>query len=484
MNFQLHGRAYIRAAALFVLLGAFVGSSPAEPSHPSRPIRIEGTLRDTSGSPVSGASILLAGHDNSVRQEAKTDEAGKFAISVRRAGTYVLRVEKAGFRPLAKPVTLPFEHGEGCDLVLARAEGGKSAEPFEFSDQANFTVAGVTDWTAAGGHGSDSSLRTSESLARRARELTSEGSSPASGLPGDREDLIRRRDELHAMLKKADNADGHRELGDVEERLNDPLAAEQEYERARQLDPSEPNYFAWGTELLLHRAIQPAAQVFTAGIKAHPGSERMLVGLGAALYASGLYSQAAERVCAASDLAPSDRKPYLFLGKMLETSPETLSCMKEKLARFAEARPEDAAANYYYALALSKSADNSSSPALTERVQRLLEKSIRIDPKFAEAYLQLGILHAARGDARQAASALEQATHANPDLAEAHFRLAQIYKKTGEFSKARQEFDAHQRVEKREADAAESKRRQIQQFVVVFKDPGPSRRETSVSAKP
>ena len=36
----------------------------------------------------------------------------------------------------------------------------------EFADKPDFTIAGVTDWTAVGGHGSDSTLRTSEDLAR------------------------------------------------------------------------------------------------------------------------------------------------------------------------------------------------------------------------------------------------------------------------------------------------------------------------------
>jgi Tfp pilus assembly protein PilF len=169
---------------------------------------------------------------------------------------------------------------------------------------------------------------------------------------------------------------------------------------------------------------------------------------------------------------------------MLETSPEPLSCSQEKLARFSRERPQDAAANYYYALALSKSAAESISTPLMEQVQALLEKSIRIDPNFAEAYLELGILHAARGEDRQAEGAYEHATRANPDLAEAHFRLAQIYKKAGDSSKARQQFDAYEQIQKREAAALESKRRQIQQFVVIFKDPGQNRRQTSVTDRP
>jgi thioredoxin-like negative regulator of GroEL len=46
----------------------------------------------------------------------------------------------------------------------------------EFADKPNFTVAGVTDWTAVGGHGSDSSLRTSEALARETLTLKPEDS--------------------------------------------------------------------------------------------------------------------------------------------------------------------------------------------------------------------------------------------------------------------------------------------------------------------
>ena len=41
----------------------------------------------------------------------------------------------------------------------------------EFADNPNFAVAGVTDWTAAGGHGSDTSLRTSEALTRETLTL-------------------------------------------------------------------------------------------------------------------------------------------------------------------------------------------------------------------------------------------------------------------------------------------------------------------------
>ncbi|HUK49376.1 MAG TPA: tetratricopeptide repeat protein, partial [Terriglobales bacterium] len=230
--------------------------------------------------------------------------------------------------------------------------------------------------------------------------------------------------------------------------------------------PSEQNYFAWGTELLLHRAIQPAVEVFGKGAAEYPRSERMLAGLGAALYASGLYAQAAERLCAASDLKPSDATPYLFLGKMVQASSQPLPCSEEKLARFERDQPGNAFANYYYALALSKKGGTKQA----SEVESVLKKSIVINPGFAEAHVQLGIVYSTRNQNGKAITEYEKAKVANPNLAEARFRLGQAYKKAGEPDKARQEFQAYEQIQKSEAASVEQQRREIQQFVVVFKD--------------
>jgi tetratricopeptide (TPR) repeat protein len=74
----------------------------------------------------------------------------------------------------------------------------------EFSDQPNFTIAGVTDWTAVGGHGSDSTLRTSEALARETLTLRQDGSGPgASGFPGGAKEWNEEEARLRAALAGA-----------------------------------------------------------------------------------------------------------------------------------------------------------------------------------------------------------------------------------------------------------------------------------------
>ena len=192
----------------------------------------------------------------------------------------------------------------------------------------------------------------------------------------------------------------HHLLGDVQEKLGNSLEAVREYQRAAELDPSEPYLFDWGSELLLHHAPEPALEVFTQGNRLFPRSVRMLIGLGAAWFARGSYDQAVQRICEASDLNPDDSVPYLFLGKMQSAEPTPSEEVVEKLHRFVAQQPENAEANYYYAVGLWKLRQGSQDAASTAQVESLLKNAIRLDPKFAAAYLQLGILHSEQKDYR------------------------------------------------------------------------------------
>jgi Flp pilus assembly protein TadD len=272
------------------------------------------------------------------------------------------------------------------------------------------------------------------------------------------------------MLAIADKADVHRLLGELDERLGDPLEAVHEYERAARLEPSEQNYFEWGTELLLHRADQPAVEVFTKGSSAHPDSARMLAGLGAALYADGKSEEAARRLCEAADLKPADPAPYLFLGKMEKAAPALLPCSEQKLARFVRDQPGNALGNYYYGIVLLKRDRGSEDSAGLQQAEALLEKAVAIDPKFGEAYLQLGILHSGWGGFEQAIREYKKAIEVSPQLGEPHYRLGLAYRRMGEESKAEQEFRMYEQMEKAETAAIESRRRELRQFLIILED--------------
>jgi tetratricopeptide (TPR) repeat protein len=156
------------------------------------------------------------------------------------------------------------------------------------------------------------------------------------------------------------------------------------------------------------------------------------------------------------------------------TSPTPLPCSEQKLARFAEEQPGNALANYYYAISIWKREKGSENPAGWKQAEALLEKAVTIDPQLDEAYLQLGILHFARGDFAQAIRGYQKAIEVNPNLGEAHRQLGLAYQRTGENRKAQQEFRVYERAEQAEAADLERQRRELRQFVIILKDQPPA----------
>src|SRR5215471_197369 len=133
---------------------------------------ISGSVRDASGAPVSGADVLLKSSTNETAVATTTDREGKFSLVCDRPGDYKLRVTKAGFRDALEDLTPGSATPEILLSPLPPArDGAPSIGSIQFDDKTDFTVAGITDWTAAGGHGSDVKLRASESLARETRTL-------------------------------------------------------------------------------------------------------------------------------------------------------------------------------------------------------------------------------------------------------------------------------------------------------------------------
>lgn len=524
---------------------ASVFPQPSSAAQPGSAL-IEGTVRDAAGKPVAEASVHLEqkGVPNSV--EAKTNSAGGFAYSALRVGSFTLVAEKAGLRsrPTVVVTTFPADHRhieltlEPAGAATAVNSASNSASAMQFADAPNFTVAAVTDWTAAGGHGSDSSLRTSEALTRETLTLKPQGSGAGSadsakgsaiqaseaalraelaGAPGRFEpnhqlgelylragryqesvpllraayqidpknegneydlalalkgsgDYTGAREHVDKLIAHKETGDLDRLSGEIAEKAGDPLTAVRRFEQAVREDPSEQNYFEWGSELLLHRAVLQAKDVFATGAKLYPTSARMLTALGAALFAGAFYDEAAQRLCDASDLNPSNPEPYLFMGKIEIAAPNPLACVEQKLARFVELQPENPLANYYYAMTLWKQQGLSIDPKQLQKVEAMLTKAVTIDPECSEAYLQLGELNVSRHDYHNAIGFYTKAIQADPQLSEAHYRLGMAYDRIGDRANAAKEFKLHDEIRKQQAVEVERQRRAVKQFLVVVPD--------------
>ena len=272
------------------------------------------------------------------------------------------------------------------------------------------------------------------------------------------------------LLARRDTADLHRMEGELDEKLGDPLSAVQEFQQASRMDPSEENYFAWGSELLIHRAVWQAKEVFDEGTKHYPQSVRMLTARGVDLFAGALYDDAALDLCRASDLNPESLEPYLFMGKIEIEAPNPLPCVVEKLARFEKLQPTNDLANYYYAMALKKQQGHDVDPRAMGQVKDLLTRAVTLDPKCAEGYLELGNLSAGEKQWEQAIGLYLQAIQAEPDLSDAHYRLGVAYERAGYQDKAREQFQLHDAIASRQAAEIQRQREAVKQFVVVLQN--------------
>jgi len=142
----------------------------------------------------------------------------------------------------------------------------------------------------------------------------------------------------------------------------------------------------------------------------------------------------------------------------------------DRLHRFVALQPESAEANYYYAVALGKLYRTAPAEAPAGEIESLLNKAISLNPKFALAYLQLGILQSQRGDDSTAIASYQRAIESDPQLEEAHYRLAQAYRLSEQPGKAQNELRIYEQLAKESTQRIERERHEIRQFVYTLRD--------------
>jgi tetratricopeptide (TPR) repeat protein len=519
-----------------LVLSAFLFSFSGLSQESGQPTSLQGVARDADGKAVVGASILMRKKDSTDNFLVHTDTQGRYAFAQLPGGVYSLHASKDGYAAAeVSAVFLRPRESKIIDLTLEPllSQGSANSAP-QFFDQPQFTVAGVTDSTNLGGHGSDTVARTQNSLAKDTASLAETAVKPppdtvreeslrelakrqpddfginhqlgqlliARGMAGEAIPFLNRaaikdpanyenaydlalanalagnyalaRDAATKLLATHDQADLHHLLADVDEKLGDSLEAVRHYQRAAELDPSESHLFDWGAELLLHHAPEPAIEVFSRGNRLFPRSARMILGLGAASFARGDYEEAVQRICRASDLNPQDPVPYQFLGKIEEAENQANPDLVDKLHRYVTLQPNSADANYYYALGLWKLRNAAHDKGSATEVESLLKTALQINPRHAAAALQLGIVHAEQGADKEAISDYRRALDADPGMEEAHYRLAQAYRQNGNAEKAKEELGVYGQLAKESAQSQEQERHQIKQFVYTLRDQSPN----------
>jgi tetratricopeptide (TPR) repeat protein len=278
--------------------------------------------------------------------------------------------------------------------------------------------------------------------------------------------LASARDLVHELLTQKNTAELHNLLAQVEEKDGKFVPAATEYEAAAHMDPSESNLFDWGSELLVHRTLDAAVDVFKTGNARYPNSARLAIGLGMALYSRGNYDDAVSALLKAADLNPSDPRCYYFLSKAYDSSPGQADEVIQRFRRFSELQPKNGHALYYYAMSLWKGRRAEDTNFDVRQIESLLKRSIELDPSFPEARLQLGNLYSDQHKYADAVPLYERALQENGNLADAHYRLGQAYVHIGQRDRAQEQLQIYQKLRAQHLAELDKQRAEIRQFVI------------------
>ncbi len=395
---------------------------------------ITGTVKDPSGAAVSGVRVTLMADGTASRQTAVTDSQGNFMFAAVGPGTYTIEVESAGFQKstrsrlivdgqqhlVADFSLLPEGHGSKAPAEsatpAASGKTGPSLGGFNYYDQPQFKPGTASVSVDPGGY---SAAQEVDAYSLMLDFVEAEGAAPLSG------------------NRRADTQGADRQA---------PAGSELQPTESELKGWSESQFLSRGSGLLLHHDLQASIDTFEAGVTRFPDSAKLQTGLGIALSARGEHEKAIASLLRATDLAPSDPRPYFVLAKAYAGSSAPSREVPQRLERLVTLHPQNPQARYYYALVLAKGSPGDE--ATLKQMESLLKGALALDPNFADAHLQLGTVYAALSNYPDAIREYQSAVRLKPNLAAAHYRLAQVYERTGEKAAAQGEFDLYEPLRK------------------------------------
>ena len=342
---------------------------------------LQGSVFDSRGRPIAGATVYIQLKGETQTLTTITDSTGNYRFPGLRAGVYTLRAEMSGYENATHDaISLGPKDTKRIDLTLvsAKATGAPSSaaetsatgKP-EFFDEPAFTVAGVTDTTNLGGHGSNTIVRSKESLAREAAALSKE-STPSAASVAETEKSLR-----DAAERQPESFEANQRLGKL--LVNEGMSSKAipYLERASRLHAGD-----YENTCLLARAYAEAARYDDARMTAQT-----------LLSAPGKSVQ-------------QEAEVYHLLGDVAEKQGNPLEAVRD-YQRAAELNPSEANLFDWGAELLLHHA--------AEPAVEVFTKGSRLHPRSVRMLVGLGVAWYARGSYEQAAQNLCQASDLNPD---------------------------------------------------------------------
>jgi tetratricopeptide (TPR) repeat protein len=275
-------------------------------------------------------------------------------------------------------------------------------------------------------------------------------------------DLIRR------AVKEHPSAALYNLLAGLDEESGEFVEAVQSFQRAVELDPNnEQYYFDLGMEYLSHFTFGPAADVYQVGTKKFPRSSRQFLGLAFSHYAVREYAEAADAFTTALEIDLESPAVFQAWKTVLSfLAPKDWDALLPRLERLSADHPQNAELAFAYGAGLFRLEVSKGGEGAFDRPQIFLEKSVRLQPDFPEAHLELGGLYATRKQNEKAVVEYLEAIRQDPKSDVAHYRLGQVYRDMNKMELATQELGRYQELSRLHQEELKESRSAVKQFVL------------------
>jgi len=236
------------------------------------------------------------------------------------------------------------------------------------------------------------------------------------------------------------------------------------FEKAVEFDPKNnpaklglsEAYVQKGNQVLNSDKPETAVFYYEKAVKANPNNSGAYAGLGECYDAAGNNEKAQENYEKALAIDPGLTELYAPLGILYFLKGEVAKA-ENYLTKIRAVRPDDPETEYFYGLILSGQNRNEEAMAAFQRslakdptpeahlylgevYDRLdrdkeavaeYQEAIRLNPRYAEAYYNLGVAHFNRGKYLDAAAAYQEAVKIRNTYGEAYANLAETYRQLG-----------------------------------------------------
>ena len=191
----------------------------------------------------------------------------------------------------------------------------------------------------------------------------------------------------------------------------------------------ENNYIDLAALCTTYEAYALGLEIIDVGLHYHPQSDRLIFQRGVIYAMRNQFDLAEQDFQLAAKLAPEKNLSYVALGvsyMQVGDLPKAITSLRQRIKQ----KPYDPTLRYLLGEALVRSGATPGDPAFTE-AKVSLEKSVKLNPRFAPAQVNLGKIYLKENRLDESLAHLEQARTLDPKDKSAYSQLAIVYRRKG-----------------------------------------------------